>query len=62
MTIAIVSDFPSMFRRKGHTNNAIKPSLPYISQAFFPIIGVLLCALAMTSAFLFVQSTLLIGP
>lgn len=65
MTIATFSDATSMFRRMGHTNNAVKRqsrhTLPYVSQAFFPIFGVLLCALAMMSAFLFVQSTL-IGP
>jgi hypothetical protein len=66
MTIATVSDIPSTSRRMAHTNIAVKRqwgyTLPQVNQAFFPIFGVLLCAVAMMIAFLLVQSTLLIGP
>ena len=66
MTVATVSDAPSTTRRVERNNNAVKRQLrytiPYVNQAFFPIFGSLLCAIAMMIAFLLVQSTPFLGP
>ena len=65
MTAATVIDTPIMRDHMKNTDNAVQPHAGYAlfhaSHAFFPVFGVLLGAMAMTSVFIVERSTLFIG-
>jgi hypothetical protein len=65
MTVATVIDIPIMRHRLENNDNAVHRHSGYdlfhASHAFFPIFGVLLGAMAMTSVFIIERSALFIG-